>query len=123
MENPCRMFQSTLAGLTQFFFNPTDWTKFFGVWWRQTGFGCANVTSEKVERIKVLLELEPPALGGLQIPRPMGWWFGLAPATLDYWVRFPNERIQAKHAHPVSLVKYRVPHGSHYPPPPTRTSL
>ena len=23
---------------------------------------------------------------------PMGWWFGLAPATLEFWIRFPNER-------------------------------
>jgi hypothetical protein len=26
----------------------------------------------------------------------MGWWFGLAPATLEFWVRFPNERNQGK---------------------------
>jgi hypothetical protein len=43
-----------------------------------------------------------PALGGLQIPcwlgsgPPMGWWLGLAPATLEFWVRFPNERNQRK---------------------------
>jgi hypothetical protein len=36
---------------------------------------------------------------------------GLAPATLEFWVRFPNERNQGKQAHPV--LKYRVPHGSH----------
>jgi hypothetical protein len=40
----------------------------------------------------------------------MGWWLGLAPATLEFWVRFPNERNQGKQAHPV--LKYRVPHGS-----------
>jgi len=62
------------------------------------------------------------------------WWLGLAPATLEFWVRFPNERNQGKQAHPVSpdtmefwvrfpnernqgkqahpLLKYRVPHGS-----------
>jgi hypothetical protein len=40
----------------------------------------------------------------------MGWWLGLAPATLELWVRFPNERNQGKQAHPV--LKYRVPHGS-----------
>ena len=34
----------------------------------------------------------------------------LAPATLEFWVRFPNERNQGKQAHPV--FKYRVPHGS-----------
>ena len=57
-----------------------------------------------------------PALGGLQIPRWLGsdplsaWWLGLAPATLEFWVRFPNERNQGKQAHPV--LKYRVPHGS-----------
>jgi hypothetical protein len=38
---------------------------------------------------------------------------GLAPATLEFWVRFPNERNQGKQAHPV--LKYRVPHGSHSP--------
>jgi hypothetical protein len=54
-----------------------------------------------------------PALGGLQIPRWLGsdplsaWWLGLAPATLEFWVRFPNERNQGKQAHPV--LKYRVP--------------
>jgi hypothetical protein len=44
-----------------------------------------------------------PDLGGLQIPcwlgsdPPMGWWLGLlAPATLEFWVRFPNERNQGK---------------------------
>jgi hypothetical protein len=40
----------------------------------------------------------------------MGWWLGLAPATLEFWVQFPNERNQGKQAHPV--LKYRVPHGS-----------
>jgi hypothetical protein len=40
----------------------------------------------------------------------MGWWLGLAPVTLEFWVRFPNERNQGKQAHPV--LKYRVPHGS-----------
>jgi len=44
----------------------------------------------------------------------MGWWLGLAPATLEFWVRFPNERNQGKQAHPV--LKYRVPHGSHPSP-------
>ena len=57
-----------------------------------------------------------PAMGGLQIPRWLGldplssWWLGLAPATLGFWVRFPNERNQGKQANPV--LKYRVPHGS-----------
>ena len=37
-------------------------------------------------------------------------WLGLAPATLEFWVRFPNERNQGKQAHPV--LKYRFPHGS-----------
>ena len=23
---------------------------------------------------------------------PLGWWLGLAPATLEFWVRFPNEK-------------------------------
>ncbi len=40
------------------------------------------------------------------------WWLGLAPATLEFWVRFPNERNQGKQARPV--LKYRVPHGSHF---------
>ena len=40
------------------------------------------------------------------------WWLGLAPATLEFWVRSPNERNQGKQARPV--LKYRVPHGSHY---------
>jgi hypothetical protein len=36
---------------------------------------------------------------------------GLAPATLEFWVRFPNERnrSQGKQAHPV--LKYLVSHG------------
>jgi hypothetical protein len=38
------------------------------------------------------------------------WWLDLAPVTLEFWVRFPNERNQGKQAHPV--LKYRVPHGS-----------
>jgi len=36
----------------------------------------------------------------------MGWWFGLAPATLEFWVLFPHERNQGKQAHLV--LKYRV---------------
>jgi hypothetical protein len=77
------------------------------------------------------------------IRSPDGLVVGLAPATLEFWVRFPNERNQGKQAHPV--LKYRVPHGSqcvlgrlihtglgsssliahvlHSPPPPTRTAL
>ena len=59
-----------------------------------------------------------PALGGLQIPRWLGsdplrlsaWWLSLAPATLEFWVRFPNERNQGKEAH--TVIKYLVPHGS-----------
>jgi hypothetical protein len=35
-----------------------------------------------------------PALGGLQIPA--GLVVGLAPTTLEFWVRFPNERNQGK---------------------------
>jgi hypothetical protein len=42
---------------------------------------------------------------------PDGLVVGLAPATLEFWVRFPNERNQGKQAHPV--LKYRVPQGSH----------
>jgi len=38
------------------------------------------------------------------------WWLGLAPATLEFWVRFPNEMNQGRQAHPV--LKYRVPHGA-----------
>jgi len=36
---------------------------------------------------------------------------GLAPATLVFWARIPNERNQEHQAHPV--LRYRVPHGSH----------
>ena len=50
----------------------------------------------------------PPWVGSRS---PMGWWLGLAPVTLEFWVRFPNERNQGKQAHPE--LKYRVPHGSH----------
>ena len=55
-------------------------------------------------------------LGELQIPRWLGsdplsaWWLGLAPATLEFWVRFQNERNQGKQSHPV--LRYRVPHRS-----------
>jgi hypothetical protein len=44
------------------------------------------------------------------IRSPDGLVVGLAPATLEFWVRFPNERNQGKQAHPV--LKYRVPQGS-----------
>jgi hypothetical protein len=43
-----------------------------------------------------------PALGGLKIPlmvgirSPDGLVVGVAPATLEFWVRFPNERNQGK---------------------------
>jgi hypothetical protein len=40
----------------------------------------------------------------------LAWWLGLAPDTLEFWVRFPNERNQGKQTHPV--LKYRVPHWS-----------
>jgi hypothetical protein len=77
------------------------------------------------------------------IRSPDGLVVGLAPATLEFWVRFPNERNQGKQAHPV--LKYRVPQGSQcvmgrlvhtglgssslvahvlpYPPPPPCTHL
>jgi hypothetical protein len=44
------------------------------------------------------------------IRSPDGLVVGLAPATLKFWVRLPNERNQGKQAHPV--LKYRVPQGS-----------
>jgi hypothetical protein len=44
------------------------------------------------------------------IRSPDGLVVGLAPGTLEFWVRFPNERNQGKQAHPV--LKYRVPHVS-----------
>jgi hypothetical protein len=47
--------------------------------------------------------------GSSRVP-PDGLVVGLAPATLEFWIRFPNERNQGKQAHPV--LKYRVPHGS-----------
>ena len=51
----------------------------------------------------------PRPLSWDQIPyRPGGWV--LHQATLEFWVRFPNERNQGKQAHPV--LKYRVPHVS-----------
>jgi hypothetical protein len=53
------------------------------------------------------------------IRSPDGLVVGLAPATLEFWVRFPNERNQGKQAHPV--LKYRVPQGSHSAPPPPFT--
>jgi hypothetical protein len=34
--------------------------------------------------------------GSSRVPPPMGWWLGLAPATLEFWVRFLNERNQGK---------------------------
>ena len=36
-----------------------------------------------------------PALGGLQIPA--GLVVGLAPATLEFWVRFPNDMPGYQH--------------------------
>jgi hypothetical protein len=51
---------------------------------------------------EVLQRRSPNALGGLQIPRWLGsdplsaWWLGLAQATLEFWVRFPNERNQGE---------------------------
>jgi hypothetical protein len=53
-----------------------------------------------------------PLMVGIRSPN--GLVVGLAPATLEFWVRFPNERNQGKQAHPV--LKYLVPHGSHAPP-------
>jgi hypothetical protein len=46
------------------------------------------------------------------IRSPDGLVVGLAPATLEFWVQFPNERNQGKQAHPV--LKYRVPQGSQF---------
>jgi hypothetical protein len=44
----------------------------------------------------------PPWVGSRS---PMDWWFGLAPATtLEFWVRFRNERNQGKQTH--SVLKY-----------------
>jgi hypothetical protein len=39
------------------------------------------------------------------------WWLGLAPATLEFWVRFPNERNQEKTGAPCVKVQgsSRVP--------------
>jgi hypothetical protein len=55
-----------------------------------------------------------PLMVGIGSPDGLAWWLGLAPATLEFWVRFPNERNQGKqgatHTHPV--LKYWVPHGS-----------
>ena len=38
-----------------------------------------------------------------QVTSHKAWWLGLAPATLEFWVRFPNERNQGKQAHPVCV--------------------
>jgi len=39
------------------------------------------------------------------------WWLPVGlDQSLEFWVRFPNERNQGKQAHPV--LKYQVPHGS-----------
>ena len=76
-------------------------------------------------------------MGGLQtrIPRWLGsdplsaWWLGLAPATLEFWVRFPNERNQGKTGAPCVKVpgSSRVPsfiaHVLHSPPPPPANSF
>ncbi len=51
---------------------------------------------------------DPP--GWLGSDPVSAWWLDLAPATLESWVRFPNERNLGKQAHPV--LKYLVPHGS-----------
>jgi hypothetical protein len=46
--------------------------------------------------------ITPPWVGSKKGSRsPMGWWFGLASSTLEFWVRFPNERNQGKQVHPV----------------------
>jgi hypothetical protein len=37
----------------------------------------------------------------------MGWRYGLAPATLEFGVRFTNERNQGKQVH--FVLKYRTP--------------
>jgi len=58
--------------------------------------------------------LHPPFVFSVRVPPSqiiITRWLGLAPATLGFWVRFPNERNQGKQAHPV--LKYRVPHGCH----------
>ena len=49
---------------------------------------------------------DPPMVG---IRSPIGLVVGSC-TSLEFWVRFPNERNQGKQAHPV--LKYRVPHGS-----------
>ena len=80
----------------------------------KTGAPCVKV--QACVKVTGFLTGPSPAMGGLQIPRWLGsdplsaWWLGLAPATLEFLVRFPNERNQGKQAHPV--LKYRVPHGS-----------
>ena len=54
---------------------------------------------------------DPPMVGAVLGSDPLSaWWLGLAPVTLEFRVRFPNERNQGKQALPV--LKYRVPHGS-----------
>jgi hypothetical protein len=45
----------------------------------------------------------------------MGWWFGLAPDTPEFWVRFPNERNQGKHKGEPCVLQ--VPGSSRVPVP------
>ena len=78
---------------------------------------CGNIFCGKIlvpvndrvfaKNVSQIFPTNSPTNGGLQIPRWLGsdplsaWWLGLAPATLEFWVRFPNERNQGKQAHPV----------------------
>jgi hypothetical protein len=71
----------------------------------QNPFRLARTDSHELELKKCRF------LNNIPNTYPSAWWLDLAPATLEFWVRFPNERNQGKQAHPV--LKYRVPHGSH----------
>ena len=78
------------------------------------GASCGGETLCVARSERARVQRHPGTLfpGWAPDPRmPVSWWFRLAPATLEFWVRFPNERNQGKQAHPV--LKYRVPHGSH----------
>ena len=102
----------------------------------KTGAPCVEVPVPHGSQPRHGWAPDPPMVG---IRSPIGLVVG---SSLEFWVRFPNERNQGKQTHPV--LKYRVPHGSqcvmsrlihtglgsssliahvlHSPPPPTRTA-
>jgi hypothetical protein len=59
-------------------------------WWQGNGRGDLDVVQL---RFRLHLPLATLMVG---IRSPDGLVVGLAPATLEFWVRFPNERNQGK---------------------------